>query len=226
VSPRTGDLGLITRTRLGDELKTGRSTGPFALRARSTALSFPTWGSGERGLFYLDRGRVMLAGPTGPPVGVPIDGIGAFGPITGLRVARDGVRIALLAGTGSDRRLVVGRLRETSTGLRGDGLRAVAGDVAGVADLSWKSPTSLVVLGRIPSVTAPVQLEVAVDGSSVALITRLGLELSTPLNVAAAPDRPLVVGAIVDGLPALFRDNGRIYVRVDNVLGTMPVYPG
>lgn len=224
VSPRSGELGLIARTRTGEELRTGPSTGPFVVRTRSPDLTFPSWGSGEHGLWFLERGRVMLARPVGPPVGVPVDGIGAFGPITGLRVSRDGVRVALLAGSGSRRRLVIGRTRQTARGLRVDGLRAVAGEVADVRDLSWDGPVSLVVLGRILGVTAPVR--VAVDGSSVALITRLGLELSTPLTVAAAPERPLVVGASVAGQPVLFRDNGRIYVKAENVAGSGPVYPG
>ena len=73
--------------------------------------------------------------------------------------------------------------------------------------------------------TAPVR--VAVDGSSVALVPRVGLENRVPLTLAAAPeDRPLVVGVLDAGKPALFLDNGRQYVKEAGIVGGRPFYPG
>ncbi|MBK5307447.1 MAG: GerMN domain-containing protein [Frankiaceae bacterium] len=224
VSPRGGSLALITYVRGGAELKTGPPSGPFAVRARATTLAYPTWGSGEKGLWFLRNRRLTLAPLAGGTVDVPVDGIGRFGPISGVRVSRDGVRVGIIAGIGTKRRLLVGRVVERDGRLRVAGLRSVAPGVADVGDLSWDSATSLVVLGRASGVTAPVR--VSVDGSSVALVNRLGLEQSSVRTIAAAPLLPLVVGAVVGDGPALFRDNGGQYVPEPGVVGEQPFYPG
>ena len=224
-SPRGGALALVAHLRTGDELRTGAATGPFVVRARGRALSSPTWGSGERGVFYLDAGRVRLVSSAGGTVAVPVDGIAGFGSLQAVRVSRDGVRVAVIAGVGAHRRLLVGRLVGRGGSLRMLGFRDVASGVTDVHALSWDSGTSLVVLGRLSGVTAPVR--VLVDGSTVALVNKLGLELRTPLTLAAAPDEPLLVGA-VDGrsTEVLFRDSGRLYVQVEGISGGSPFYPG
>jgi hypothetical protein len=224
-SPRGGSLALITRIRSGFELRTGPASGPFVLRARATSLSFPSWGSGEQGVWFIQNGRVKLAPPSGPPRSVAVDRLGAAGPISGLRVSRDGARIALIAGLGTQRHLLVGRIAERNGALRVVGLRSVAAGVTDVSDLSWESGTSLLVLGRTSGVTAPVR--VAVDGSSVALVPRVGLENRVPLTIAAAPgDRPLVIGVLDGGVPTLLRDNGVQYVKEPGIVGGRPFYPG
>jgi hypothetical protein len=224
-SPRGASLALITRVRAGYELSTGPPSGPFALRAAATSLSFPSWGSGEQGVWFVQNGRVMLAPSSGRPVKVPVDKLGAAGPVSGLRVSRDGARIALITAVTDHRRLLVGRIAERDGVLRVVGLRSVAPGVADVSDVSWESGTSLLVIGRTLGVTAPVRL--AVDGSSVALVNRVGLEFRVPLTIAAAPaDRPLVVGVLDGGKQALYSDNGRQYVKEPGIVGGRPFYPG
>lgn len=226
VSPRGGSFALITALRGRAELSTGPPSGPFPVRARATSLTSPSWGSGERGVWFLQNGRLMLAPLAGGTVNVPVDGIGSFGPMTAVRVSRDGARVGIIAGGGTGRRLVVGRVAERGGVLRVVGVRAVAPGVRAVVDLSWASATSLVLLGQTSGVTAPVR--VAVDGSSVALVNRVGLERSTLLTIAAAPGQPEVVGALpLDArVPALFRDNGGQYVAERGVVGERPFYPG
>lgn len=223
-SPRGGGLALVTRIRTGFELRTGPPAGPFALRARAALLSSPTWGSGEQGVWFLQGGRLMLAPLAGGTVEVPVDDVAGFGPMTGVRVSRDGVRVGIIAGAGPGRQLLVGRIAERRGALRVVGVRSVAPGVADVTDLSWDSPISLIVLGQAFRVTAPVR--VAVDGSSVALVNRLGLERSVLRTVAAAPRQPLVVGTLVNDVPTLFRDNGGQYVPEGGVVGERPFYPG
>ncbi|GAC1608089.1 MAG: MtrAB system accessory lipoprotein LpqB [Mycobacteriales bacterium] len=219
-SPRGGGLALVSRGRGGATLTTGPTSGPFELRARSAALSSPSWGSGERGVWYLDRSRVMLAPPSGRPLPIPVDGPAGNARISSLRVSRDGARVALIAGD----RLLIGRIADRPAGPRIVGLHDVAPGVAGVRDLSWDSATAVVVLGRVSTVAALVR--VAVDGSSVTLINKVGLDQSTPLTLAAAPDRPLVVGARYQGSAVLFRDNGAIYSLEPGIVGGSPFYPG
>jgi hypothetical protein len=225
-SPRGGGLALVTRTTRGMELSTGPASGPFAVRSRARAISFLSWGSGEQGVWFLQNGRVMLAPLSGAPVDVPVDGLGGSGPITGLRVSRDGVRVALITGSGVGRQLRVGRIAERDGVLRIVGLRAVTSGVQDVRDLTWDTSTSLIVLGRAAGVAGPVR--VAVDGSSVALVARVGFEPGTePLSVTAAPNQPLVVAALLGRSYVLYRASGtNRYVRERGISGAEPFYPG
>jgi hypothetical protein len=223
VSPRGGGVALVTRTRAGDELKTGPTTGPFVVRARAASISSPTWGSGERGVWYLQDGRLMLAPLSGRAVAVPIVNIAAYGPVSVIRVARDGARIAMVTGKGTARRLVVGRIVDRG-GFQVVGLRSVARGVGDVSDLSWETATSIVVLGRVVDVAAPVR--VAVDGSTVALVNRIGLEGSLPSSIAAAPGQPLVVAATIKSSARLLRESGLVYLLEKGIVGAQPFYPG
>jgi hypothetical protein len=167
---------------------------------------------------------VLLAPPNGRPVEVQVDDVERVGPVVGLRVSRDGARIALVAGVGRQRQLLVGRIRVAGARVQVVGLRAVAPGVADVSDVSWDSATTLVVLGRVSGPAAALPIRVAVDGSSVAPLLRVGLETTEPRSLAAAPGRPLVVAAAVRRQPVLFRDNGRLYVQ--EAAGAAPFYPG
>ena len=220
-----GRLALLTLVGREWQLRTGPASGPFGAPVyRGPGLSSPTWGSGQRGLWFLDAGRLMLAPLGGRPVGIPVDSLDLPGPYAAVRVSRDGARIALVTGSGRDRRLAVGRLYTLAGGLRVGGLRAVAPGVEDVGDVSWDSATTLVVLGRVAGLTAAVPVRVSVDGSSVAPLVRVGLETTEPRSLAAAPGRPLVVGALVRGKPTLFRDTTRQYSP--EAVGTQPFYPG
>ncbi|MDT7550678.1 MAG: hypothetical protein QOE84_3072 [Actinomycetota bacterium] len=229
-SPDGQRLAVVTRTATGAELRTGAIDGEaFTLRQRGPQLSFLSWGSGEQGVWFLMGNRVMLAPDAGPPHEVPVGNVDRFGPITGLRVSRDGARVGLIAGTGSSASLLVGRITFDQGAPRIVGLRSVAPDVHAVLDLAWDSATSLVVLGTQAKLAAAIR--VAVDGSSVALVVRVTLVGAALQSIAAAPGRPLVVGALVDRQaplvgqqPALFRDNGQFYAGEGP--GYAPFYPG
>ena len=225
-SPRGGALAMLTGTRGGMDLRTGPANGPFVLRARARSMSFLSWGSGEQGVWFLRNGRVVLAPLSGVPFEVPVDGLGDAGPITGLRVSRDGVRVGLITGVGLGRRLRVGRVVERAGALRIVGVRSVAPGVGDVRDLTWDSSTSLIVLGRAAGVAGPVR--VAVDGSSVALVARIGFEPGTqPTTVTAAPNQPLVVAALLGRSFVIYRASGtNRYVRERGVSGAQPFYPG
>lgn len=228
-APRGGGIALVTRGRSGAELSSGPSSGPFVRRARAASVSFLSWGSGERGVWFMQNGRLALATLGGPTVPVPIDDLGRFGRLSGARVSRDGARIGLIAGAGRSRRLLAGRVVERAGALRVVGVRSIAPNVEDVRDLTWDSATSMVVLGLTAGVVGPVR--VAVDGSSAALIARVGFDLgSQPVSVAAAPNQPLVVAALlVQGqrsTPVLYRASGaNTYVR-ERISGAEPFYPG
>lgn len=233
-SPLRGALGVLTRRAGGpDEVRTGLRAGPFS----SPLLTLPglgslSWGSGDHGLWVLQRGAApgiwLVPGPDAPagarPTMVPVERPAEVdGPLTDLRVSRDGARIALVFGTGKDRRLHVGRIEPGPAGLRVVGIVAVAPTLADVTAVAWESGTSLAVLATDPNTAGLLPVSVAVDGSSSAPVQRGGLS-GIPVSLAAAPGRPLTVATVSDGVSRLFRDNGTVF-RLQQE-GGMPFYPG
>lgn len=222
VSARSQAVAIVTGLGAAGELRVGKFGGPYAVRYRGGPLASPTWGSGERGLWFLSGSTVRFAPLKGAVGQVPVEGVP--GPITALRLSRDGARAAVIAGRGAAARLLVGPVSFGEGGPRIGPLVAVAPEVTGVRALSWETATGLVVLGDIAGVTAPVR--VTVDGSNVDLISKVGLPVGSDLrSVAAAPGRPLVVGAVVSGESTLFRDSGLVYSAEPDVLGYQPFYP-
>ncbi|MCW2715461.1 MAG: Lipoprotein LpqB, beta-propeller domain-like protein [Frankiales bacterium] len=233
-SPLRGALGLRTATPSGiDEIRTGPAAGPFGAPVLAEPeLGSLSWGSGDQGLWVLQGGRRpvvwLVPGPDAEPGTSPRQieyeyPPGASGPLTRLRVARDGTRVALVFGTGADRRLHVGRIEPVQGQLRIAGVIAVAPALSDVTDLAWRSGTSLAVLAADVETAGLLPVEVAIDGSSVSPVQRGGLT-GTPVSLAAAPGRPLTVSALEGGRSRLFRDNGSLFRLQQD--GGRPFYPG
>jgi hypothetical protein len=97
--------------------------------------------------------------------------------------------------------------------------------LAGVTDVAWESGTSLAVLASSPGAAQVVVWRVAVDGSTgPEAVQRPGLP-GDAVALAASAGRPLVVGALLDGEPRLYRDDGTLF-RLEPAPGTAPAYPG
>lgn len=238
-SPVSGTLGLLTRTAAGvDEVRIGPPAGPFGGPVlRRGSLDSLTWGPGEQGLWLIERGAsppnvCLLPLPGGPPRPSPCDVSYErppdAGPLSSLRISRDGARAAMVFGSGVGRRLYVGRVVPSSGRLRlalGPDPRPVAPGLTDVTDVVWESGTELVVLAAASgSATQVVVWRVPVDGSAApAAVQRPGLP-GDALAVAAAPDRPLVVTALKDERPLLYRDNGTLFLPTEP--GSAPTYPG
>lgn len=231
VHPDGGVLAALTRQGGGSSTRavattvsTGAVAGPLTRRVTATGLSSPSWGSAAQGLWLLRRGSVVVLPPAGDGpdrlVDVEVEGSGA---VSAIAVSRDGARVALVRGD----RLLVGRVEVRADTLRLAGLRAVAPGVRGVTDVSWESGRVLVVLARAtPQVVVPFR--VAVDGSSVQPVGRVGL-VGTPVALAAAPGQRLAVATVVPGPapgagPRVYVDDGRFFQR--GIAGSAPAYPG
>lgn len=229
VSPDTGALALITRLEggEGDQLRIGPPRGPFGEPVLSMpGLTSLTWGSGERGLWVLELGseqnpsRVLLVRAEGNAVvQVPYTAPTGAGPLTVLRVSRDGARVAMVFGEGVDRRLWVGKVEPAPDGPQVTQLRNVAPGVADVADVAWDSGTSLVVLARLGT-TSRLPVRVTVDGSLIEPVGALGLT-GEPSSLAAAPGRPLVVATQEE---LLVEEGGLLRSRASGA--SAPAYPG
>lgn len=237
VNPVTGRLAVLTRDPEGDdEVRIGpvrgAMGGPVFARAEVDSLS---WGSGERGLWLLEReqpgapARVWLLplAPEGEPVRpqeVLVELPPGAGPLTQLTASRDGSRIALVFGQDDGRQLYVGRVQPAGASVRIADVVPVAPGLSNVTDVAWESGTSLVVLAADASTAGLLTLTVAVDGSSVVPLQRQGVE-GVAQSVAAAPGRPLVVAAQQEGQASrLFVDNGVLFRP--QAPGAEPFYPG
>lgn len=234
VSPVDGTLALLTRTIEGDEVRVGPQAGPFPPPVlRRPALGSLSWGPGDQGLWALARGgqpAVCLV-PNVPertrpdPCDVWYERPEGAGTLAALRISRDGARAALVFGEGEAGRLYVGRIEPADGRLRIAGVDPVAPGLAGVTDVAWESGTSLAVLATSPGAAQVVVWQVALDGSTgPSAVQRPGLP-GDAVALAAAPGRPLVVSALLDGVPRLYRDDGTLF-RLEAEPGTAPAYPG
>ncbi len=212
-----------------DVVHRGPLAGPFDQVFSRPRLSSLSWGSGTRGLWVLQQGRApivwLLPGPDADAEAVeqavPYPTPPGAGLLSQIRVSRDGARVALVFGAGADRALYVGTVQPGPRGPEIRDVSPVARDLSDVADVSWRSGTSLAVLAASTSVETVLPYLVAVDGSSTAVLQRPGVE--GPLSsVASAPGRPLWV---VTRSGDLFRDSGTTFVKRAAQVGA-PAYPG
>lgn len=226
-SPSTGRLAVVTRGAGTAVVRTATPGGPSAVVLQRPAVSTLSWGSGDRGLWTVAAGaggpEVVLVPDGGPPAVVPLVPPAGAGPLQVLRVSRDGVRAAAVFGDGAGRRLYVGQVASDERGLRLEGFSEVAPGAGDVADVSWETGTTLVALAQLGTPNR-LPVRVAVDGSLVEPVRTLGLD-GQPQTVSAAPDRPLLVGTVVDGRPALLVEDNGLF-RLQSGIGSAPAYPG
>lgn len=189
-----GTAGPATTVYTCDLVATSRSrsrVGKLHVRLTGTALS---------GLSFDSAGNLWLSGRVHHSQGVWVlpPGKGAatrvrvpahLGPVTGLRVAPDGARVALIAGRGAASHLLLGaivrsgnRFSITQTVPLGPGLTHVSA-------LTWFDTDHVMAITRSGSVTH--WWEVPADGDgAVRLGTLAGMESIT----AAGPESPLYLG--------------------------------
>ena len=117
--------------------------------------------------------------------------------ITAFALSRDGVRMAVVQGSGDSSRLMIGRVRRpTDDALRisVDRWREVQTGTTSLhrfVDVAWESPTELAVVAQETRGTTEV-FTLNVDGSTVQPAALLDLEIAS-LADAADVDRPTVV---------------------------------
>lgn len=193
-------------------------------------MTRPTWTpTGSEVWTVLDSTvvtRVLLPGPDDPPgtslriAQVDASALGALGPITDLRLSRDGMRVAAVVG-GALHTAAVARSVGGEVSIRNvRRLRAASlGEVVGV---DWRAADSVVAITRAPG--RPV-MQVSVDG--LTLVGVPGTNLTPPVRaVAAGPARPVVV----TDAGGVWSFTGGDQIAWRAVLGgvpdAVPAYPG
>jgi len=192
---------------------------PIRVRIRGRALHSPSYD--QFGNLWVVDGdganpsiRWLPAKGGALPILVPELG-GASVPV--LRVADDGVRVALVATSSGRSEVLVGVVQREPTRLVVSGLRRMGQRLLSVRDLAWVKGDQLVVLAA----EARAQLQpyyVSLDGSHV----EPGEPLADIASIAAAPAQPLLA-ATTDRHVWQLRPGGP-WVRVGP--GEYPLYPG
>lgn len=191
-------------------------------------LSAPSW-DGYGDLWVADRNPaaprlLMLKDGAGTPVEVSVPDLGN-GRIESLRVAADGVRIAMLVTANGSTTLRVGRIERGGTAghpeLTVTALRQVTPYLEDVKAASWAGVSRLVVVGQESGGVQQIQY-VGVDGSTSDDTTLPGISGVTSVAASENQDKPLLasLGDVIFRLPA---DANWKEVTPK---GSSPVYPG
>ncbi|MFS8199489.1 LpqB family beta-propeller domain-containing protein [Streptomyces sp. CWNU-52B] len=218
-------------------LASGGSLGEAVLRSKATSpddgLTTPSWdASGDLWVADRDPKRsrlLLLSKGAGDPLVVRTPGL--EGRIEAVRVAADGVRIALVVRDDDRTTLLMGRIERADARGAGDAsgkgavaireLRAVAPQLEEVTAMSWAGDSRLVVVGREARGVQQIQY-VQVDGSTP--VGPAPSALTGVKEIAASEDERLpLVAHSEDGIVRL--STGSQWQTVVET-GMAPVYPG
>ncbi|AEW94376.1 MULTISPECIES: LpqB family beta-propeller domain-containing protein [Streptomycetaceae] len=202
-------------------------TSTDAVVGANRGLSAPSWdGLGDLWVADRDPGHPrLLMWHDGTTTEVTVPNL-ADGRIKALRVAADGVRIALLVSHGDRTTLQLGRVERSGTAARPvvsvTELRTVAPQLEDVEAASWAGESRLVVVGR-PSRGVQQLQYVDTDGSAAYTPTLPGISKVSAVAAFEDQKRPLLIDTTDEGMFRLPPDADWKQVSPD---GTAPVYPG
>ncbi|MFD8235928.1 LpqB family beta-propeller domain-containing protein [Streptomyces sp. NPDC059696] len=212
---------LVSGGSLGDPLL--RSSGP----AEKDRLTTPSWDADD-GLWVADRDPddprlLFFQEGKGDPVQVRMPHLD--GRIQSVRVAADGVRIALVVEKSGKKTLLVGLIeRDETSGAEPTvsvaELRSATPELEEVTTMSWAGDSRLVVVGREHGGVEQMRY-VQVDGSTPDVPAPAALTGVKEVTAAEDDQLPLVAYS-VDGIVRL--PSGEQWQKVTE--GTAPVYPG
>jgi len=196
-------------------------------KTESDRLTTPSWDA-EGNLWVADRNpadpRLLLLQKGG---GEPLEVLtpGLDGRVDAVRVAADGVRIALVVDKGGKQSLLIGRIERTGDteppSLSVQELRSATPELEQVRAVSWAGDSRLVVVGREAGGVEQVQY-VQSDGSIPEAGTLPGLTEVTSIAASEDSDTPLFATS-KNGLLWLPGGSGW---RTLKETASMALYPG
>ncbi|MEU0196546.1 MULTISPECIES: LpqB family beta-propeller domain-containing protein [unclassified Streptomyces] len=224
-------VSLDGRSLYVGSLVSGGSLGEPVLRSHgrteSDRLTTPSWDADD-GLWVADRDPddprlLLLEDGKGEPLEVRTPHLD--GRIQAVRVAADGVRIALVVEKGGKKTLLIGLIeRDEKPGgkpaVRVVELRSATPELEEVTAMSWAGDSRLVVVGREHGGVEQMRY-VQVDGSTPDVPAPAALTGVKEVTAAEDDQLPLVAYS-VDGIVRL--PSGEQWQKVTE--GTAPVYPG
>ncbi|MFE9772826.1 LpqB family beta-propeller domain-containing protein [Streptomyces sp. NPDC005931] len=227
-------VGIDGRLLYVGALVSGGSLGEPVLQSRGKTeedrLTAPSWDA-QGGLWVADRDPaaprlLLLEEGADEPLTVRTPGLD--GRIQSVRVAADGVRIALVVEQGDKRSLLVGRIERGGPDGKTGGRPAVTvrelhsptPELEQVTAMSWAGDSRLVVVGREEGGVEQMRY-VEVDGSTPDVPAPAALTGVKEVTAAEHDSLPLVAYS-VDGIVRL--PSGDQWQKLTK--GTAPVYPG
>ncbi|MEZ0068344.1 hypothetical protein ABIA32_004369 [Streptacidiphilus sp. MAP12-20] len=205
---------------------------PTLQSAAPYGLSAPSWdGTGTLWVADTDpKAPRLRAVMDGKEVSVSVDGL--QGVVQQVRVAPDGVRVALLVKDGTTTRVEIGRVlrggNDNAPRLSVDGLRETAQDISSISSLAWQDGDSLVIVGQQTGTTSVIAVEM--DGSPAASATLQALNGVTDITAnPGEPDQPLFAAANNSSNQVFFQQSLGTWAtiaRPDASKGTAVRYPG
>ncbi|WP_431784004.1 LpqB family beta-propeller domain-containing protein [Streptomyces chumphonensis] len=197
--------------------------------SESVRLTAPSW-DGLGDLWVADQDPedprlLRLRDGEGTPQRVDVDGLGE-GRIEALRVAADGVRIALLVREGDAVTLMLGRVEreyddDGRPRVRVTGLRDVAPQLENVVAVSWAGGSRMVVVGKEAGGVQQVRV-MSTDGSPGTPAKLPNVNKIESIAASEDEDKPLLAFS-AEGIVRLPRDGDWQEVTEE---GSAPVYPG
>ncbi|MFI0486262.1 LpqB family beta-propeller domain-containing protein [Actinomadura sp. 9N215] len=132
-----------------------------------------------------------------PPVRAAHWGLGGRD-VRAFRIARDGVRAAVIAHIDGRPQVQVGRIAHAPDGSLDVGsFLPVSSELQDAVDLAWRDYNTLAVLGRAKRDSQTLPFLMPISGSA---ITSLGVgSLGEPRTIAAAPGAPILIGTRSSG---------------------------
>jgi hypothetical protein len=213
---------MVSGASLGDPVLTSQG------KTEDDRLTAPSWDA-QGDLWVADRDPkkprlLLLQKGAGQPIAVETPGLD--GRIESVRVAADGVRIALVVEKNGKRSLLIGRIQRS--GAAGElpaisvlELRSVTPDLEEITAMSWAGDSRLVVVGREHEGVVQMRY-VQVDGSTPE--GPAPAALTGVKEIAASEDDKLpLVAYSEDGIVRL--PTGAQWQKVVKT-GSAPVYPG
>ncbi|WP_329250895.1 LpqB family beta-propeller domain-containing protein [Streptomyces sp. NBC_01478] len=213
---------MVSGASLGDPVLTSQG------KTEADRLTAPSWDA-QGDLWVADRDPkkprlLVLQKGAGQPIAV--ETLGLDGRIESVRVAADGVRIALVVEKNGKRSLLIGRIQRSGT--TGEPpvvsvleLRSVTPDLEEITAMSWAGDSRLVVVGREHEGVLQMRY-VQVDGSTPE--GPAPAALTGVKEIAASEDDKLpLVAYSEDGIVRL--PSGAQWQKVVKT-GSAPVYPG
>lgn len=207
------------------QLWIGDGTGAPRSAVTAVNISRPTWGRTAEAVLVAVDGQLLRVTRSGAAAPVEIDAGGAdLGPVQAVRLAYDGMRVALVAGDGDAAKTYVGIVRGSDGGrFAVRAVRQLSAPISVVQDVGWAGPTSVLVAGREADGMAAVW-DVDIDGSAIAPTPRNGLRPAN-VSVASAPTEPSTAPTFADldgQLYQRFRESWTLSAQPART----PFYPG
>ena len=221
------NIAVVRRIAGGVGLYVGRLGGTPRLVLTGKSLTTPTWGSSVDEVWTVKDGReVVLVQTNGEASRVLAPGLEGIGPVSSLRLSRDGARVAVVVGPSKQQELHLGVVVRANGAARIVNLYAVDVGDEPVTDVSWSDALTVTVLVR-PSIAEGNLYTFAVDGRNPGRIVNAANLPGPPTAVAAAPNLPLLTIASHAAVRSVEAgEPWRWVTPQESGVDSAPAYPG